>query len=115
MPAATTSRHPSQGSAVDRLSRFFPGAVRVKLPVLITCTAGHAGGAAEKAVIEYGTEREVLFATRLPLEFADTLHLRNADGSLDVPLSVVALQYDNRATAVAARFSRDVSNWIVKP
>ncbi len=68
----------------------------------------------ESTVIEFGTSREVLFACGMPLEFADVLRLRNADGSMDTEASVVALQYHPRATVVAARFLTPVSNWIVK-
>jgi len=68
----------------------------------------------ESTVIEYGTPREVLFACNTPLEFADVLRLRNADGSLDVEASVVAVQYHPGNTVVAARFKSDVPNWIVK-
>jgi len=66
-------------------------------------------------VIEFGTPHEVLFACATPLEFADILHLRNSDGSLDAEASVVAVQYHPGSTAVAARFVKSVPNWIIKP
>ena len=66
-------------------------------------------------MIEYGTPREVLFAARIPLEFADKLRMQNSDGSLDTEASVVAVQYHNGNTVVAARFTQEVANWIVKP
>ena len=69
----------------------------------------------ESTVIEFGTPREVLFSCTTPLEFADVLRLRNSDGSLDVEVAVVAVQYHPGKTVVAARFLGDVSNWIVKP
>jgi len=69
----------------------------------------------DSTVIEFGTPREVLFACKTPLEFADVLRLRNSDGSLDVEVSVVAVQYHPGKTLVAARFQGDVPNWIVKP
>jgi len=84
------------------------------LPVLLTRLDGKASDA-EDTVIEFGTSREVLFACALPLQFADTVRLQNADGSLDVEATVVAAQYHPGCTAVAARFIRDVSNWILKP
>jgi hypothetical protein len=56
-----------------------------------------------------------LFASALPLEFAETLRLQNPDGPLDAEASVVAVEYHNGRTAVAARFTRNVPNWIVKP
>ncbi|MFB3813879.1 MAG: hypothetical protein ACE14L_07180 [Terriglobales bacterium] len=93
-----------------RLAQFFPGATPVRLPVRVRATAGD-----EDAVIEFGTAREVLFACVLPLEFGERVRLRNADGSLDAEVEVVALQYETGRTAVAARFTHEVSNWIVKP
>jgi hypothetical protein len=51
----------------------------------------------------------------LPLEFADKLRLRNSDGTLDTEACVVAVQYNGGRTAVAARFTGEVANWIVKP
>lgn len=68
----------------------------------------------ESVVIEFGTPREVLFECNTPLEFADQLRLRNSDGSLDIEVTVVAVQYQPGKTAVAARFTEDVPNWIVK-
>ena len=69
----------------------------------------------ESTVIEFGTPREVLFAASMPLEFADKLRVQNSDGSLDTEASVVAVQYHSGKTAVAARFTQEVANWIVKP
>lgn len=99
---------------VARLAQFFPGASPVRVPVHVI--GGEIGGVRleEKTVIEYGTENEVLFASSLPLEFADQLRVKNADGSLDADVQVVALQYHGGRTAVAARFAHQVANWIVK-
>ncbi len=99
---------------VAKLAQFFPGASPVRVPVQIT--GGEIGGVSltENTVIEYGTAKEVLFASSLPLEFADQLRLRNADGSLEADVYVVALQYHSGRTAVAARFAHEVANWIVK-
>ena len=69
----------------------------------------------ESTVIEYGTSREVLFAAGIPLEFADRVRVQNSDGSLDTEASVVAVQYGSGRTAVGARFTQKVENWIVKP
>jgi hypothetical protein len=111
-PAIESSIQPT---VVARLARFFPHATPVRLPVRLFQGTGAAATASETTVIEFGTAQEVLFASALPLEFAETLRLQNCDGSLDAEASVVAVQYDNGRTAVAARFVRDVPNWIVKP
>ncbi len=96
-------------SCVARLAQFFPAATPVHLPVRVMATAGSA-----ETVLEYGTARDVLFACALPLEFGERLRLRNADGSFDTEAEVVALQYHGTETAVAARFTGEVANWIVK-
>lgn len=116
--ATATGRAQPASSAVAELARFFPEAVPVRIPVQLAHASDVAQAPAqafgESTVIEYGTPREILFACTTPLEFADVLHLRNSDGSLDVEAAVVAVQYHPGETVVAARFTRDVPNWIVK-
>jgi hypothetical protein len=119
---ATAQSRAAQTSTVADLARFFPEATPVRLPLQFTRSSKLTGesqksaaGVQESIVIEFGTSREVLFACATPLEFADVLHLRNSDGSLDTDASVVAVQYHPGATVVAARFLRAVPNWIVKP
>jgi len=96
---------------VARLARFFPHAIPLRLPVRLV---REHGAPEETTVIEFGTTREVLFASTQGWEFSERLRLRNSDGSLDVEASVVAVQYHPGQTAVAARFTGNVPNWIVK-
>jgi hypothetical protein len=98
------------------LARFFPESAPLRLPVHLTRTpeGTETPDFSESTVIEFGTPREVLFTCKTPLDFADQLRLRNSDGSLDEIVSVVAVQYHPGNTFVAARFRRDVPNWIVK-
>jgi hypothetical protein len=116
--ATAQGRGARGASTVAGLARFFPDAAPVRIPVqLARCDSGVGSVAdnfTESTVIEFGTPREVLFACATPLEFADILHLRNSDGSLDVEVSVVAVQYQPGRTVVAARFVNEVPNWIVK-
>jgi len=112
---ATATARAGQASSVAELARFFPEATPVRIPVQLARSSQVRGQAFnESTVIEFGTSREVLFACTTPLEFADVLRLRNADGSLDTEASVVAVQYQSGKTVVAARFLREVPNWIVK-
>ncbi len=116
MPAQATGRaRAQQESSTAKLARFFPDASPVRIPVQLTRMIGEGEIRSETTVIEFGTPKEVLFSSTLPLEFADLLRLRNSDGTLDAEASVVALQYTSGRTAVAARFTKDVANWIVKP
>lgn len=109
------------------LARFFPEAAPVRIPIQLAraIESGNSGDGnselgsstanfTENTVIEFGTPREVLFACRTPLEFSDIVRLRNSDGSLDTEASVVAVQYHTGSTVVAARFRKEVPNWIVK-
>src|SRR5208337_5464528 len=95
-------------------AELFPAALPVRLPVRVTTMSAGRRRLQEQTVIEFGTPQEVLFASTLPLEFADRLRLRNSDGTLDTEACVVALQYNGGRTAVAARFTGEVANWIVK-
>lgn len=105
----------SAESVVQRLARFFPGIVRVRIPVRV-CRIREISGSSdqEQTVIEFGTKREVLFACSAPLEFEERITLRNSDGSLETEASVVAVQFGEGKTAVAARFAGDVPNWIIR-
>ena len=98
-------------TSVGHLAQFFPTATPVRLPVNVTAEAGES----ERTTIEFGTSREVLFASRLPLEFGQRVRVCNMDASLDVEAWIVAMQLQRGQTAVAARFLHDVANWIVKP
>ncbi|MDP9161880.1 MAG: hypothetical protein M3O09_16845 [Acidobacteriota bacterium] len=95
-----------------KLAKFFPDASPVRIPVRLTKVGGEPFS--ERTVLEFGTPKEVLFVSSLPLEFADVLRLQNSDGTLDAEVSVVAVEYSEGCTAVAARFTQKVLNWIVK-
>ena len=111
--AASTGKLPE--SFVSKLAQFFPDATPVRIPVSLTRANLGGGRYSENTVIEFGTHKEVLFSSALPVEFADKLHIQNPDGTLDIDVSVVAVQYESGKSAVAARFLQDVPNWIVKP
>jgi hypothetical protein len=100
---------------VEKLAQLFPGVLPVRIPVrVMTLGAGHRRFR-EQTVIEFGTAREVLFASTLPLEFEDRVRVLNSDGSLDARAIVVAVRYHDGQKAVAARFLDEVGNWIIKP
>ncbi len=115
--ATAPARYAQDASPVAGLARFFPDATAMRIPVQFArmVEAGQSPDFSESTVIEFGTPREVLFACKTPLEFADVLRLRNSDGSFEEDARVVAVQYHPGNTLVAARFNREVPNWIVKP
>jgi hypothetical protein len=98
---------------VERLAEFFPGAVRMRIPVTVSRVSGDQQSG--NATIVFGTANEVLVLADLPLEFNELVRVTNRDGSLDAQGKVVALQFGGKDTAVAVRFESEVANWIVKP
>ena len=102
-------------SVAAGLAALFPEATPVRIPVRVTARRGPAQMLVENTVIEYGTAREVLFASFLPLEFEDRVLIENSDRSLQVEAAVVAVKVRDGRKAVAARFLAEVSNWIIKP
>jgi hypothetical protein len=115
--ATATARYAQDASPVAGLARFFPDATAMRMPVQFArmVESSPSPDFSESIVIEFGTPREVLFACKTPLEFADVLRLRNSDGSFEEDARVVAVQYHPGNTLVAARFNREVPNWIEKP
>lgn len=109
----------SQESPVNKLAQFFPGATPMRIPVRVTVLNAQGAEPAEhvlseSTVIEVGTAQEVLFISSLPLEFENKVRLENTDGSLRAEAAVVAVQYHNGKTVVAARFTQEIRNWIIK-
>ena len=100
-------------SDVAKLAQFFPAATAIRVPVQLCRVDGHED-LEEHTVIEFGTPREVLFAAKQPLEFGDRIRLVNAEGLLEAEAEVVAVQYHQGKTAVAARFTGPVANWVIR-
>jgi hypothetical protein len=113
--AALEEREPIEvAECVEKLARFFPGVVQVRIPV--TVCKGRSGNntAAEQTIIEFGTADEMLFVSGLPLDFEDIVRVRNADGSLDITAKIVAMHFYHDKMAIAAKFLEEVPNWLIK-
>ena len=102
-------------TCVEKLAQLFPSVSPVRIPVRVSTVVTGRRRLEEQTVIEFGTAREVLFSSGLPLEFEDQVHLVNSDGSLDTRATVVAVRYHGGGKAVAVRFVGEVGNWIIKP
>jgi hypothetical protein len=105
----------SEQTCVEKLAQLFPSVSPVRIPVCVSTVATGRRRLEEETVIEFGTAREVLFSSILPLEFEDQVRLVNSDGSLDTRATVVAVRYHGGRKAVAVRFVGEVGNWIIKP
>lgn len=102
-------------TCVEKLAQLFPTALPVRIPVRVTAFSSGRRRLHEQTMIEFGTAQEILFASKLPLEFEDRVRLENSDGSLNTRAIVVAVRYHGGRKAVAARFLGEVENWIIKP
>ncbi|MGA9529116.1 MAG: hypothetical protein WBS24_13465 [Terriglobales bacterium] len=119
---ASATARALEADVVSRLAKFFPQATAVHVPILVSrsdqgngdCKAGSRWCPLEETSIEFGTPREILFLARHRLEFADVVLVESEDGLLRAQASVVAAQYYPEWTVIAARFLKDVPNWIVK-
>lgn len=105
---------PTGKSCVEMLTRCFPNATPVRVPVQVAALRAGGQSLREATVIEFGTPNEALFASTLPLELNDRVRLHNANSSLDAEAEVVAVHYFSGQRAVAARFLSPVRNWITK-
>jgi hypothetical protein len=110
----STGTYPTGASSLSQLAQFFSDVTPLRFPVQLTALLTGGRILKENVVIEFGTHREVLFASALPLEFDDRVRIENADGSLSAEAQVVAVRYDEGRRAVAARFSSKVANWIIQ-
>jgi hypothetical protein len=113
---AVASLGVTEPNCVEKLAKLFPDALPARIPVRVsTVPAPGRRPLEEQTVIEFGTSREVLFSSSLPLEFEDQVRLQNSDASLDTRATVVAVRYHGGGKAVAVRFAGEVGNWIIKP
>jgi|SRR5581483_6557272 len=102
-------------SSVCHLARFFPAAISTRIPVRLKPLSSRDKNTDQQVVIEYGTPNEVLFESSLALQVGDQVEMENADGSFEVRATVLAVQVEDGRRAVAARFNRQMPNWIIKP
>ena len=63
-------------SCVEKLAHLFPHASPVRIAVCVSTVAAEPRQLQEQTVVEFGTAREVLFSSALPLEFEDRVRLQ---------------------------------------
>jgi len=98
----------------EQLARFFPEVRPIGLSALLTLSRNGSVSIREAVVIEFaGTERAI-FTSSLPLEFEDRVHLENERGH-GVEAKVVAVQYYDGKTAVAAQILDGPFSWMKRP
>ena len=99
-----------------QLARFFPSAAAVRVPVQVTALRAGRAKLREATVLEFGGAQHAIFLSTLPLEFEDRVRLeRDARGGAAADATVVAVQYHEGRKAVAVKFTRGMSDWVMQP
>jgi hypothetical protein len=103
----------NEQDCAEQLSRFFPQARRVRIPVQVTALRGGSTILREAAVVEYGGPEHAIFLSTLPLEFDDRVRIEATAEGRPAEASVVGVQYHEGRKAVAVRFLRGPCDWVV--
>ena len=107
-------------TCTGRLARYFPGAVRVRIPVQVTAVRPGKTRLRETTVVEYRAPEHAIFLCALPLEFDDRVRIERAGDAADgsrgaAEAAVTAVQYDEGNKAVAVRFLKGPCEWVTEP
>ena len=104
-------------SCSEQLARFFPQLPAAKIPVRVAPVGPGASPARlqEAVIVEFGSEEYAIFASTLPLEFADRVRISREGGGPSAEATVIALQYHDRHKAVAVRFQDGPCEWMRQP
>lgn len=102
-------------TCAKRLSRFFPAASAVRIPVQVTSLRSSNNRLKEATVVEYCGSEHAIFLSTLPLEFDDRVKLERDRRGRAAEAAVIAVQYHEGRKAVAVRFLQGACDWVTKP
>ena len=120
---ASAAARALEADVVSRLAKFFPEAEAVHVPVRVSRSVQPDGDGrrAEAAGVRSRRRQSnsarcgrFYFWLNIGLNLPMLFLVESEDGGLRAEASVVAAQYYPERTVVAARFLKDVPNWIVK-
>jgi hypothetical protein len=104
----------SAENCAEQLSRFFPQAEAVRVPVQVTSLRPGGHNLREATVVEFGGTEHAIFLSTLPLEFADRVRVEVRNKTSQEEGTVVAVQYHEGRKAVAVRFLSGRCDWVTK-
>jgi hypothetical protein len=105
----------NEEGCAERLARFFPRALAVRVPVQITSLRGGATRLREATVVEFGGAEHAIFLSSLPLEFDDKVRIERDRKGGAAEATVIAVQYHEGRKAVAVRFLQGPCAWVTQP
>jgi len=112
--AAETTLTETESGASWLLARFFPELERVHTRALLTLPRSGSASAREIVLVEFAAFEKVIFTSALPLEFGDTIRVANEAGT-QVEAKVIAVQFQDGRTAVAAQVLNGQFSWVSRP
>src|SRR5277367_6036280 len=80
-------------NCAEQLSRFFPRALPVRVPVQVTALRAGSAAWREATVFEFAGAEHAIFLSTLPLEFSDRVKVHRGNNAEVTEGSVVAVQY----------------------
>jgi hypothetical protein len=112
--AAKTTLTETESGASWLLARFFPELERVHTRAFLTLPRSGSVNVWEIVRVEFAAFEKVIFSSALPLEFADPIRLANEAGT-QVEAKVIAVQFQDGRTAVAAQVLNGQFPWVSRP
>jgi hypothetical protein len=94
-----------EAGCAEQLSRFFPNAAAVRIPVQVTAL-GTGPRLKEATVLEFAGPEFGIFLCTLPVEFDDRVRLARNNENCVGDATVVAVQYHQGRKAVAVKFKQ---------
>jgi hypothetical protein len=82
---------------------------------VLTPARNSGGKVKESVLVEFASSERAIFSSTLPLEFADRVRLRNAQGGGQSDATVVAVQYHDGRKAIAVQFTGGQCDWVTRP
>ena len=104
----------SESGASAKLARFFPELQRVRTRAFLALPRSGSASVRETVVVEFAAPGKAIFSSALPLEFGDRIRLANEAGN-QVEAKVIAVQFQDGRTAVAAQVLNGQFSWVSRP
>lgn len=108
-----TAEH--DGDCAEQLSRFFPHATPIRIPVQVTMLRRATPRLREATVLEFSGPEHAIFLCTLPLELDDPVRLEHHADRCIADATVVAVQYHQGRKAVAVKFLQPPCDWVTRP
>ena len=111
---AETTLTSSETRASVRLARFFPQLQPVQTRAFLTLPRTGSAYFQEAVLVEFAAAKKLIFSAIFSLEFGDTVRLANEAGD-EVEAKVIAVQFQDGRTAVAAQVLSGQLSWVSRP